>query len=219
MPLLCFVHIPKTAGNSLIATLQTTLGGDAVYWIGRTGSLQDWLSATGHEFGGYRAIVGHAPAIQFEKIPGEKLFVTLVRSPIERALSYFNYIVDERVGHELGPAMRALGLSRAVRESETFRSHVNDLQCHWIGGARRFDAARAALQGSGWIAGRIDALPAVIFELRRRTGIDLPDAGRLNSAVSDYMDRLLTPEIEAALRELNREDEKLFAFLEGPSAV
>src|ERR1700730_13742849 len=66
-PLLCVVHIPKTAGSAIRETLISSLGPEKVYWIGHKRPYAHWESAAGTEFDDYAVVGGHRSAAAFQK--------------------------------------------------------------------------------------------------------------------------------------------------------
>src|SRR5271156_4259266 len=92
-PLLCVVHIPKTAGTTIRETLSSILGSEKIYWIGNRYPIDHWESAAGSDFNDYLVVGGHVGAHAFEKkIRRPKAYLTLVREPIQRVISLFDFI-------------------------------------------------------------------------------------------------------------------------------
>src|SRR5690242_16093354 len=115
-PLVCIVHIPKTAGTAIRETLIATLGWDRVYWIGHERPYSHWENARGDEFADYAVVGGHCSNAEFLKIDRQKIFVTVIREPIERAISHFNYVTrGPHTDHPYRQTIEGLDILAAIR--------------------------------------------------------------------------------------------------------
>jgi hypothetical protein len=87
LPLLAFVHIPKTAGTSITNALKRLYG--AACFPAMT--TLDYRKHDDAALQGYRCFRGHAYRCDYERLPAGTSFFTVLRDPVERALSYYNY--------------------------------------------------------------------------------------------------------------------------------
>ena len=97
---LIFLHLPKTAGNTLQTVLTTQYPEDSIYWtaVGRAPhAIEDFAAADESERSKYRLIIGHMFYGIHEKIPHDSTYMTVVREPVDRFISnyYFNLTHDE----------------------------------------------------------------------------------------------------------------------------
>lgn len=97
---LIFLHLPKTAGNTLQTVLTTQYPEDSIYWTtpGRAPhAIEDFAAADESERGKYRLIIGHMFYGIHEKIPHDSTYITVVREPVDRIISnyHFNLTHDE----------------------------------------------------------------------------------------------------------------------------
>src|SRR6187551_1551190 len=107
-PLLCIVHIPKTGGTSLQATLINVHGRRRVYWMVAANSAQ-WQRPEGLDCSRFTVVGGHHPVSIFAKIDQPKAYMAVVREPVQRAISMFHYIVEGSPRpHPLRPELRGL---------------------------------------------------------------------------------------------------------------
>jgi len=86
--LLCFVHIPKTAGSSFTDVLITVIGQDKFRTL-----FPDILSGfkeADFDINTYNGISGHFPYEIRKLISKPALFLTFLRDPLSRSLSHFN---------------------------------------------------------------------------------------------------------------------------------
>ena len=77
MPLLCVVHIPKTAGSAIRETLCSAIGEDRVYWIGHNRPHGEWNRAKSEDFDKYFVVGGHEDVKAFDKIRRPKVFMAV----------------------------------------------------------------------------------------------------------------------------------------------
>lgn len=110
---LIFLHLPKTAGSTLARIIQRQYGAN--------GSLAQYESNSGAELAkltpiqlkSVRAIMGHFYFGVHEFLPRSSTYVTLLRDPIERVISYY-YYVQNQPEHYLYQAAREMNLSKFV---------------------------------------------------------------------------------------------------------
>jgi hypothetical protein len=84
-PRIYFHHIKKTAGNSLRKFLIDHVGERNVSPMLRGGKYRDALL----EYGRYAVISGHLAPLPGDRLPADRTTITLLRDPIDRALSQF----------------------------------------------------------------------------------------------------------------------------------
>lgn len=87
-PCLCVVHVPKAGGLTLIDTLAGLFAPQDVY-------IHKGLPKS---TGNFRMIAGHYRFVQFEKVEGEKFFVTCPREPVSRIISNYRFWRSLRPG-------------------------------------------------------------------------------------------------------------------------
>ena len=87
---LCFLHIPKTAGQSVFNFLASSFPNENVCPY-RTES--EYRKTGGYEE--YIVHSGHIDWTTLEKMSGEKIYFTVLRKPIDRILSFYFYLLRE----------------------------------------------------------------------------------------------------------------------------
>ena len=91
---------------------------DRQFWLGIDGDMDDLAASLADGSRRFAIIGGHRGAVEFEKLANlqrERTYVAVVRDPVERAISLYQYIVaggDAR--HPLREELRELGLRRAL---------------------------------------------------------------------------------------------------------
>ncbi len=129
-PLLFFVHIPKTAGTTVRAVLRANEPGDRTRRIGNVfkgggGVKRGILDGLRDDLGGMdltdaRILRGHMPLGAREFLPDGRplLTFTLLREPVERALSHFFQIrVSAEEEREAGVEVGSTGLTPLSRDA------------------------------------------------------------------------------------------------------
>ena len=104
---LIFIHLPKTAGTSLRKTIQINYRpGELFFMYGKNPdfhSMKELKQLDQNRFAQYKIIMGHFP---FSKklFPFEdRRFVTILRDPVRRVISYYRHVMsrDEWKGREI----------------------------------------------------------------------------------------------------------------------
>ncbi len=93
-PTTIFVHVPKTAGTSLVAMLRQEHGRSAVwgmYGEERDALVEQYLALPANERAQIRAITGHVEFGVHRFVAGPVRYVTMLRDPIDRVVSHYHY--------------------------------------------------------------------------------------------------------------------------------
>lgn len=89
---LCFIHIPKTAGTTLIALL------DAHFQFDRICPVQLWRELAwlpSDALSQYQLLRGHYTYDDYLKLASKPVFISMFRNPIDRACSYYNFMRNQ----------------------------------------------------------------------------------------------------------------------------
>jgi hypothetical protein len=90
--LIIFIHIPKTAGSTLLRIMEREYG-DAMFHVGPSEpvTIDRLLSLPPDRLARLRAVAGHLPFGLHELLDRPATYVTLLRDPVERIVSHFAY--------------------------------------------------------------------------------------------------------------------------------
>jgi len=210
-----FHHIPKTAGTSLRDYLVARLGERNVAPALRSGRMRDAL----REYDRFAAIAGHLDVDLGDRLPDDRITVTLLRDPIDRVASAFYFernVYDagrrggERRERDLDAWLAALDTAAEL----SLNAHLVALwPLAWVSAKvpsldERVAAAKRALDAFD-VVGLQSSMPESIVLLAARAGLVPPDVtphanrtpGRppreeLSPAALRRLEAMLGPDIE-----------------------
>lgn len=210
VPRTLFLHVPKTAGKSFEQLVIRNYGRSAV-------SLSTSGKFAAAEWNRSAVIGGHFIYPKFDGMTGKRLFLAVVRDPVYRALSRFNYYVnaehqkDFRIarGFDPGDPLKTMLYSSWKVE------FVDDYQCRYLSGQPSLQGVMEAFQNDAFIVGTFDELRDWTTRVGSRLGWTDTELDRINVASDpDYMKELLAnKELVENLRERNQEDYALYNFI------
>jgi hypothetical protein len=87
LPRLCFVHIPKTAGTSVTQALRAIYGEATLPAM----TTLDYRRYDNTSLQQYRFYKGHAYRRDYLRLPEDTGFFTIIRDPVDRAISLYRY--------------------------------------------------------------------------------------------------------------------------------
>lgn len=212
---LIFDHLPKTGGQAVFSWLRDSLGsGIVVYVAAMDASVRNVIRKYG---GRYSIICGHFIYANRELLDSRYQYVTLLRDPVERALSWISYLINNNHPPSL---LRDQLISDAKRFldsdgqdiSSLFRSSISNYYFHHFSkidvgvecGGNSIDCALAALSKYS-LVGVYDRLDVFVANFAHLIGVNPPDGiavvNRTVSKSTGFSKKLLS-----RLRELNRLD-------------
>jgi hypothetical protein len=87
-----FTHIPKTAGTTLFHIIERHYKSKNVYAIWEDGPLEAFKGLSDARKAGIRLLRGHVGFGMHRYLPNPSSYLTILREPIERTLSYYSHI-------------------------------------------------------------------------------------------------------------------------------
>jgi hypothetical protein len=87
-----FLHIPRTAGTTLNRIIDRHYRKDFIYTLWIDGSLDVFKELNSTRRSEIRVLRGHAGFGLHKFVPGTAAYFTILRNPIERAISYYYFI-------------------------------------------------------------------------------------------------------------------------------
>ncbi len=222
---LVYLHIPKSAGSSHRGYLSKVFGEDALFWYGLHSEAKSFNAA---EVGTSFVLGGHRP-LSFYPRSLDSLYTSVVRDPVERAVSFFNYCIDE--GGAVGGAWHeqrqkeiikwqkkgidSSSLSRSIERCKPFRKMVSNLQCSYLSRYEpTFEGVLKTLEEESMVIGVFDKLP--LFNDFLKTELNFPIDNRVRSNIgregysSDIFNEV---GVASLIRSVNIEDQLLYDFV------
>lgn len=90
-----FLHVPKTAGTTLIRVMEQQYRPEDVYSVVEPRDFQDLAALSETRKAEFRLLVGHMDFGAHELLPGSSTYFTLLRHPIERVISHYYFMLQE----------------------------------------------------------------------------------------------------------------------------
>ncbi|TNE65695.1 MAG: hypothetical protein EP335_05045 [Alphaproteobacteria bacterium] len=146
-----FLHIPKTAGQSIHQKLEDTFGADKCAPVRVNGQMQDYSLK---DLLPYQVFSGHIDWMALDFVPGPKVVFSILRDPRERLASFYLYLKDkaEKADPELlaRPENRGMFLARNlsiddyftnmnIKERKFLDDHYDNFYTYFFAG-RAYDA-------------------------------------------------------------------------------
>jgi Sulfotransferase family len=91
-PVLIFLHLPKTAGSTVVRLLEREYGSDAVLSLYDSTFGDEFSELAADRAARTRAIAGHFYFGVHEHVPGPCRYFTFLREPIERIVSHYHFV-------------------------------------------------------------------------------------------------------------------------------
>lgn len=214
---LVYIHIEKSAGSSQNWLLLGIYGKGDVFWKGIDSAADQFADKARNV--NRRVMGGHLSYKDFKNIKRHQLFSAVVRDPVSRAVSLFNYHVEGGDDNNR-EQWRRRGLDpssmlRTIEQVPPFRNDISNQQCMRLSGHQRFDAVEKVLRNENFVLGVYDKLDEFNARLAQMLSWENKPLPRINVAQRhDYRERILAePGLEEEILRLNQEDLKLYELI------
>lgn len=216
---LIFDHLAKTAGQAINDWLVKALGTGCVT-PNLIGNHQDLI----RKYGGlYSVISAHVHFADGESLDPRYQYVTVLREPVDRIVSWLFFLVNNRDESELPeliPAARRFLESDGVELSDTLVGSISNAYvehfCRMDGvsatcGDEKFANALAALRQYE-VVGIYENMPLFLRQVAQLVGLGAPeDLARVNVTRRRRSVDQITPALRDRIIELNQLDLRLYA--------
>ena len=220
LPRIYFHHIGKTAGTSLRDFLVARVGESNVAPMLRTGRMRDAL----RDYARFTVITGHLDVLAGDRLPSDRVSVTLLREPVDRLVSGFHFQKHVYNAGRRGSAGDAADLESWLASLVT-KEQIDGLNGHvcalWPLGwtndtdpttAEKVDAARRALDAFDVVGLQSSMIESVVL-LCHRLRWPPPDAAPHSNRTPGRVARAdLPPGLVRRLEELLAPDLEIYAY-------
>lgn len=202
-PFLFFIHIPKTAGGSMRRYFRTVFG-DACRWLAKNPLAEEGsvmrrnvdFDADGY-LEKYRLGGGHIPFDHISKalLARDPIFISMLRHPVKRVVSAYNFARTERQeppvksGAKALPDLRNLTLYEALTGHKRFRMVCERQQLRYLCGSGEIGGVESVLNSHRFMLGKLEHLDDFMQLLHDQ--LDLPlvrgNVRHVHKAAPDYL--------------------------------
>jgi hypothetical protein len=131
---LCFLHIPKTAGLTMRFILDTYFGLGEVCPADGYASL---ASFSKKELAPFRLLRGHFWHNIGERLPSTPVFMTILRDPVERTLSQFEYVRSDPRNGPLHDRAKVMTFEEYLEDEHMRECTLRNVQTRFLAPARQ----------------------------------------------------------------------------------
>jgi hypothetical protein len=223
---LIYLHIPKSAGTSQRFVLSDIYGQDSVFWYGTDAEPLAEYSAGA--ISGYPIVGGHKPISHYPESL-DAIYLSVVREPLLRAVSFYSYLVKPDMAESRGRSVETRqkhtrlwldkgmdqnSILRSLEQCAEFREQVTNWQCSYLSrGQADFDGALATLRQSRSLVGTMEQIGQFNQALARLLSWPLVPNRSLNRSLPGSHKHLLEDGLEEVLEGLLVEDQKLYRYI------
>lgn len=213
-PVTIFVHVPKTAGTALDRVVERSYRQDQLYSLRmkRPEFYRDDIARVAREKPQtLRFISGHAPYGLHELLPGPTRYITILRDPVERLVSFYHYarkMPKHHLYEELtSGGMNIVGLARRIANQQ-----VRYLSGRLAGVPDEADFARAKenLDRSFIVAGLTERFDETLAMFQLKLGWPLRGYTRENVNVAKPKSSILTADELKEIRSCHEMDCEIY---------
>lgn len=206
---LVFVHLPKTGGFALHATLERSLPPGSVLRVGDSDTQAAFQAMGPEQVAPYAMVSGHFTFKEaLLRARHGARFATLLRDPVARLLSAFNYM-STWTDHPLYDSFRKRGFAEFIAASG---QELAAEACKQLTGRSTAAEAIQILENSYALVGTTGRVTDVSTHLHK--WLELPPQKPERENVTNGQGRVtLTSETCEQLLELTKEDRKLYRHI------
>ena len=130
-----FVHLPKTAGSTLLRILEREYEGHPTFrvYADSEARIADLRAMSDDQRSRLRLVVGHMAVGIDRFLPGANAYLTMLRDPVERIVSHYHYVLAHPQGAGNARAVEGVSSLDEYVRSSVFARIVNNGQTRLLG--------------------------------------------------------------------------------------
>jgi hypothetical protein len=222
---LVFLHIPKAAGSTLQELIVRQYANARYYrFTGDTRQWRDFPTLPEDERALYDVVFGHVHYGIHDHLPDPATYITMLRDPVDRVVSYFYYVLASP-SHYLHRKVAGRGYTLEEFALTRISHELDNDQVRWLTDKHHFDVRigevdRALLEEAKWnlengiaVVGLMERFSESLTCYQRAFGWDdtsIPSPRNVNRDRPSLAE--IDPTALAAIREVNRFDVELYEF-------
>ena len=223
-PSVIFLHIPKTAGTTLSKILDYSFqSSETLAFDGNNHpeEIAEFIGAPEADRARYRLIKGHLAFGLHRHIPRDSTYVTLLRDPINRVISFYDH-ARRHPQHYLYPVLKngsdLKGILKNRATTELFNQQTRMIAGdEWCDLNRPVDAvalerAKDNMRKHFCVVGLTEEFGASLLLIQRFAAIKVPFYRKQNVAPENARSDALDAETLGMVREANALDAELYEF-------
>jgi len=220
---LIFLHVPKTGGTTLYKILaQHYSRAQTLTFDGRPSEIERFKTLPPARRGRYRLIKGHLHFGLHRFIPGASTYITFLRHPVERVLSFYHH-ARSKPDHYLYSVLATERLDLETRLAQEVTLELFNEQTRLLAGGEwenpqrpvtraALARAQANLRARFRVVGILEEFDASLVLLRRAFGWEIPYYVKENVAKDKPDSASLDAETRALIRDANSFDLELYEY-------
>lgn len=206
---LVFLHIPKTAGSSMITFFQNVLGRDAVWAHGQNFDVSELTRDIPPQI---RMICGHFRLSHVNRLlPSDFRYLSIVRDPIDRIVSYHQFVLANE-GHPDQAHLPSSDINVNLENSDLFRRTMQNQQARFLSADGRAESVQNCVERGAMSLATINEVSRFAREICDRAGIRYcSEPGKVN--VSEGQRPRLEKKSVQLLEALTDQDRALYNYV------
>jgi hypothetical protein len=212
-PLIVFFHAQRTAGTTLKDIFKKEYGDEQVYYQRTVDDFKPWKDLTDQDLQDYKVYGAH-DNFSDENLSQSRarFYISVIRDPIERAKSLYNYL-KTRPEHKLHQLAMDQDIYEFYKKAyEISPNYVSDVQTLRVCGKKDFDYAKNIIEKHFSLLAPFEKIDEIVkileefFEFRKKGGFKKKEVNP--NSLSDLDEKTIK-----LIEEINKEDIKLYNYI------